>query len=86
MSLKGSGAGHHREMIVMLRTHRVRTLDQVRSFLDDAEPVEVRPLDRNARYELVAQTLRRFEPLGYVPPAEFEAHYDHPLQESAMAA
>ena len=27
-----------------------------------------------------------FEPLGYVPPAAFEAHYYHPLQESAMAA
>ena len=27
----------------MLQTHRVRTLDQVRSFLDGAEPVEVRP-------------------------------------------
>ena len=26
-----------------------------------------------------------FEPLGYVPPAAFEAHY-HQLQESAMAA
>ena len=24
--------------------------------------------------------------LGYVPPAEFEAHYDHQLRESAMAA
>ena len=29
---------------------------------------------------------RLFEPLGHVPPAEFEAHYDHPPQESAMAA
>ena len=29
---------------------------------------------------------RLFEPLGHVPPAEFEAHYDHPLHESAMAA
>ena len=27
---------------------------------------------------------RLFEPLGHVPPAEFEAHYDHQLQESAM--
>ena len=44
----------------MLQTHRVRTLDQVRSFLDGAEPVEVQPLDRSARYELVARTLRRF--------------------------
>ena len=60
MSLKGDGAGHHREMVVMLQTHRVRTLDQVRSFLDGAEPVEVQPLDRSARYELVARTLRRF--------------------------
>ena len=29
---------------------------------------------------------RLFESLGYVPPAEFEAHYDHQLRESAMAA
>ena len=29
---------------------------------------------------------RLFEPLGYVPPAEFEAHYDHQLRESAVAA
>ena len=29
---------------------------------------------------------RLFGPLGHVPPAQFEAHYDHQLQESAMAA
>ena len=29
---------------------------------------------------------RLFGPLGHGPPAEFEAHYDHPLHESAMAA
>ena len=29
---------------------------------------------------------RLFGPLGHMPPAEFEAHYDHQLQESAMAA
>ena len=29
---------------------------------------------------------RLFESLGYVPPAEFEAHYYHQLRESAMAA
>ena len=28
---------------------------------------------------------RLFEPLGHVPPAAFEAHYSHPLRESAMA-
>ena len=44
----------------MLQTHRVRTLDQVRSFLDGAESVEVQPLDRSARYEFVSRTLRRF--------------------------
>ena len=43
----------------MLQTHRVRTLDQVRTFLDGAEPVEVQPLERSARYELVARTPRR---------------------------
>ena len=51
----------------MLQTHRVRTLDQVRSFLDGAEPVEVQPLDRSARYEFVARTLRRF---GYWQPGK----------------
>ncbi len=34
--------------------------DEVRSFLDGAEPVEVQPLDRGARDEFVARTLRRF--------------------------
>ena len=29
---------------------------------------------------------RLFEPLGHVPPAQFEAHYYHQLRESAMAA
>ena len=29
---------------------------------------------------------RLFGPLGHVPPAAFEAHYYHPLHESAMAA
>ena len=29
---------------------------------------------------------RLFGPLGHVPPAAFEAHYDHQLRESAMAA
>ena len=29
---------------------------------------------------------RLFEPLGHVPPAAFEAHYYHQLQEPAMAA
>ena len=29
---------------------------------------------------------RLFGPLGHVPPATFEAHYYHPLRESAMAA
>ena len=29
---------------------------------------------------------RLFGPLGHVPPATFEAHYDHQLRESAMAA
>ena len=32
----------------MLQTYRVRPLDQVRAFLDGAEPVEVQPLDRSA--------------------------------------
>ena len=43
----------------MLQTHRVRTFDQIRSFLDGAEPVEVQPLERSARYEFVARTRRR---------------------------
>ena len=40
----------------MLHTHRVRTLDEVRPFLHGTEPVEVQPLNREARYEFVAQT------------------------------
>ena len=45
----------------MLQTHRVRTLDQIRSFLDGAEPIEVHPLERSARYEFVP---RRFAGSG----------------------
>ena len=40
-----------------------------------------------ATLEWVGYNHRRlFGPLGHVPPAEFEAHYDHQLRESAMAA
>ena len=49
----GASSGEDRDA----RTHRIRTLDPVRSFLDGAEPVEVRPLDRGARDEFVARTL-----------------------------
>ena len=38
------------------------------------------------RGRLVGSAERLFESLGSVPPAEFKAHYDHQLHESAMAA
>ena len=46
------------------------------------EAVELPTLQWTHRYN----HLCLFGPLGYVPPATFEAHYYHQLRESAMAA
>ena len=46
-------------MIVTLKTQRVRTLDQVRAFLDGSESVEFADADREGVYALVRATLVR---------------------------
>ena len=46
-------------MIVALQTERIRTVDQVRAFLDGSEPVDYLPQDRDDAYEFVRRTLVR---------------------------
>ena len=45
-----------------LQTERIRTVDQVRAFLDGSEPVDYLPQDRDDAYEFVRRTLVR---IGY---------------------
>ena len=40
---------------------RIRTLDQIRRFLDDSRAVNVRADDRESTYTIIRQTLVRFE-------------------------
>jgi len=47
-------------MILSLDTERLRTLDEVRAFLDGNGPVDFRHRDRGGTYEFVRRTLRRF--------------------------
>ena len=42
-----------------LQTERIRTVDQVRAFLDGSEPVDYLPQDRDDAYEFVRPTLVR---------------------------
>ena len=49
-------------MIVALQTERIRTVDQVRAFLEGSEPVDYFPQDRDDAYEFVRRTLVR---VGY---------------------
>ena len=44
-----------------LRTERIRTLDQIRAFLDGSEPTDFRFAGRDSAYDFVRQTLVRFE-------------------------
>ena len=48
-------------MIVTLRTERIRTLDQIRAFLDGSEPTDFRFAGRASAYDFVRRTLVRFE-------------------------
>ena len=48
-------------MIVTLRTERIRTLDQIRAFLDGSEPADFRFAGRDSAYDFVRRTLVRFE-------------------------
>ncbi len=47
-------------MIVTLRTERIRTLEQVRAFLDGNEAADFVLADRDSAYVLVRRTLERF--------------------------
>ena len=47
-------------MILTLDTERLRTLSEVRAFLDGNHPVDFRPVDRDDAYGFVRRTLVRF--------------------------
>ena len=55
-------------MIVTLRTQRLRTLEQVRGFLDGNEPADFELADRTSAYAFVRRTLVRFEYHGLGRP------------------
>ena len=55
-------------MIVTLRTERIRTLDQIRAFLEGSEPADFGPADRPSAYAFVRRTLVRFEYHGLRKP------------------
>ena len=55
-------------MIVTLRTERIRTLDQIRAFLEGNEPADFEPTDRGSAYAFVRRTLVRFEYHGLRKP------------------
>jgi len=47
-------------MSVLLHTHRLQTLEQIRAFVEGSESLDIEVHDRQAAYDCVAQTLRRF--------------------------
>ena len=51
-----------------LRTERIRTLDQVRAFLDGNQPADFELTDRTSAYAFVRRTLARFEYHGLRKP------------------
>ncbi len=55
-------------MIVTLRTERIRTLDQLRAFLEGNEAADFQPTRRDSAYALVRRTLVRFEYHGLRKP------------------
>ena len=44
-----------------LDTQRLQTLDQIRQFLADNRPIDLRPQTRAEAYAFVAETLERFD-------------------------
>ncbi len=48
-------------MIVTLRTERIRTLDQMRAFVEGNEPADFEFTDRTSAYAVIRRTLVRFE-------------------------
>ncbi len=55
-------------MIVILRTERIRTLDQIRAFLEGNEPADFELTDQPSAYAFVRRTLVRFEYHGLRKP------------------
>ena len=49
-----------------LQTERFRTMEQVRAFVEESEPVDYQPKDRASAYAFVRRTLAAFDchPLG----------------------
>ena len=45
-----------------LKTHRLRTVEQVRAFLDGTGELDVKSVERAAAYDFITETLNR---LGY---------------------
>ena len=48
-------------MIVTIHTERLRTMEQVRAFVEGSGPVDHQPEDRRSAYEFVRRTLVRFD-------------------------
>ena len=48
-------------MIVTIHTERLRTMEQVRAFVEGSGPVDYQPEDRRSAYEFVHRTLVRFD-------------------------
>ena len=48
-------------MIVTLCTERIRTLDDIRAFLDGSEAADITPHDREAAYAFIERALVRFK-------------------------
>ena len=55
-------------MIVTLRTERIRTLDEVRAFLEGSEPVDFTLNDRDSAHVFVRPSLERFRYHGLGKP------------------
>ena len=59
--MKGRGVLRTWRMIVTLQTERLRTMEQVRAFVEGSEPVDYKPEDQAARYAFVRKTAVKFD-------------------------
>ena len=48
-------------MIVTLQTERLRTIEQLKAFVERSAPVDCKPLDRASAYGFVRRTLVAFD-------------------------
>ena len=67
-STVGRSGGSRAGWIVTLRTERIRTLDQLRAFLEGNEAADFQPTRRDSAYALVRRILVRFEYHGLRKP------------------